>query len=102
MSLDVTLTMPELGPDVFSANITHNVRPLFRECGADVWEWEGRIAGECMDELLEALAKMIRDPTLERFDAPNGWGTREQSIPWLMHLALACSAFPRARLSVSR
>ncbi len=46
---------------------------------------------------------MKRYPKKARsFDAPNGWGTYKQFLPWVERLLEACKAYPESKIEVSR
>lgn len=121
MSLDVYLynapqdkPCPECGhvrseqEYVYSANITHNLGKMAMKAGlyGALWEPEqiGAVkAGDIIHVLTVGLAKLKADPAyFKTFDAPNGWGTYENFVPWVERYLEACKEYPEAEISVSR
>lgn len=103
MSLDVDL-IEVRRVSVHSQNITHNLttmadeaelyRPLWRpkECGVAV-------ARDLIGPLYRGIRQMERNPLYFRqFDAPNGWGTYDQFLPWLRELKQRCEDYPDAEV----
>lgn len=94
--------------EVYSANITHNLGPMAREAGIymEVWRPEEVSIAKAMDlvgPLERGIAAMKADP--ERFEArnaPNGWGTYKNFVPWLERYLNACREYPDADVRVSR
>jgi hypothetical protein len=107
MSLDVYLTAVRK-TEVFSANITHNLGRMADEAGIYecVWrpdEADIKHAGELIEPLRNGIALMESAPERFRaFDAPNGWGTYDQFVPWLKKYLHACEQNPDAAIGVSR
>jgi hypothetical protein len=86
-------------------NITHNVAEMWRQAGCyeALYESHGRIAGDFIDSLNEAVKAMRADP--EKFsvlDATNGWGTYSDAFPWLQSVRDAFERYPKAKIRVSR
>lgn len=107
MSFDVSL-LADLGAglvevdDIDGWNYTYNCSAMWRAAGFDLRGCDGKPAGECLPSLRTAIAAMEDDPA--RFDAmnpPNGWGSRETSLPCLRRLAEAFARMPRAIVSVT-
>ena len=107
MSLDVYLTkvMPT---QVFSANITHNLGKMAKEAGLYECLWRPdeinvKFAGQIIEPLTRGIDFLKSWPDLfKKFDAPNGWGTYEQFLPWVEEYLQACIDNPDAEISVSR
>ena len=109
MSLDISLEIEVTEyKDVFSSNITHNLTDMAKEAGIYMHVWRPDEIGLCFAEdivepLESAIKEMKKEP--ERFrkhDAPNGWGTYSQFLPWLVELLEACKENPKAKISTSR
>jgi len=117
MSIDITLyiTEPdqsddawwEENEDVFDCNITHNLCKMAKEAGIYTKLWHPEEEGitkaqEWINPLIMALADMRDRPDhFKKFDAPNGWGTYDDFVPWLQELLDACQAHPDAFIYVS-
>lgn len=107
MSLDISL-MKVMRTSVFGTNITHN---LTRMAGAAslysvLWRPEDngiKFAHQLIEPLRQSIKDMESRPDWYKvFDAPNGWGTYDQFLPWLKDLLKACEDFPDAEIEVSR
>jgi hypothetical protein len=93
---------------LFTQNITHNLTVMASEGGiyAVVWRPEEsgiKTATDLIEPLTKAIADMTADP--ERFkkhNAPNGWGTYDQFVPWLQTYLDACKEYPDALVHASR
>jgi hypothetical protein len=107
VSLDIWLraVVPTV---VHETNITHNLGPMAREAGIYQALWRPDENGitkayQLISPITDGLVLMRNEP--ERFrkhDAPNGWGTYDQFVPWLQNLLAACVANPNADIEVSR
>ena len=101
MSLDIYLKRVQT-TTVFDANITHNLNRMANEAGIyDVlWHPEERaVAGDMIPALEAAIDRMEADPDhFRQFDAPNGWGTYDDFLPWLKRLLEACREYPDAEV----
>jgi len=66
-------------PQLYSANITHNLGPMAREAGIYAALWRGKdvkTAADLAIVLHEGLTILRADPErFKRYDASNGWGT---------------------------
>lgn len=108
MSYDIYLTVDTGGPEPaylgdMDWNFTSNVSPMWREAGADLAEFDGKVAGECAPTLRQAITLMEADPDRFRaMDSPNGWGTYEHLMPRLRVLAEWFERHPKATVEVSR
>ena len=118
MSLDVLLTTPNRCPacgydladgmEVYSANITHNLNKMADEASIYKCLWRPDEIGitkaaQLIEPLRNGLQRMKADPAyFEKYDAPNGWGTYKQFIPWIEKYLAACEENPDADVSVSR
>lgn len=93
---------------LYSTNITHNLRQMAEEAGIykAVWYPEEvgiTKAGQIVELLKTGIGLMMSDP--ERFkkhNAPNGWGTYDNFLPWLQEYLIACQNYPDTDISVSR
>lgn len=106
MSLDVTLK--EKGEEVYWANITHNLNTMAEKAGIykELWrpdEIGATHAKDIIEPLKEGLQKMVSDPVyFEGFNSPNGWGTYENFLPWIVKYLKACQENPNALIEVDR
>lgn len=80
--------------DVHDQNITHNLHPMANQLGLEcLWnpEQEGiKCAGDLIKPLEAAVGELIeRRDHYSQWDAPNGWGTSYQFLPWLETLLRA-------------
>ena len=93
--------------EVFSANITHNLRAMAEAAGiVHLWEYynvEGEFtADKLVEQLSVGIKRMKANPDYyKQFNASNGWGTYDSFVPWLERLLLACITYPEAKVSVS-
>lgn len=113
MSLDIWLEqyLDFGGPDgpekqtVLDKNITHNMTGLWRHVG--VYDALYMSDGDTAEKHYPALAVGV-DHMLERpdecrgFDAPNGWGTYKDALPWLQEVCEAFRKYPKATIRVSK
>jgi len=70
-------------------NFTYNLSPMFREAGIydALYPGSGTRVGAVLDALEKGIADMGARPEHYRtFDAPNGWGTYDQTMPRLNEL----------------
>lgn len=98
-------SQPDLGSGLWSFNITHNLGPLWRWAGCyeALYESAGRPAAEIVPTMESALARLRAHPNVSKnFDAPNGWGTYAQALPWLEKVIAARKRHPRSVVRVSR
>lgn len=104
MSLD--LYLEEMGwHDVWGANITHNVSPMWREAGVydALYNSEGKACGDVLPILLAGHEKMCSDrEKYEALNPSNGWGSYEAAIEFLRKTIDACCQHPSARFRVSK
>lgn len=115
MSLDVWLVIDVdtggkevLEITLFEANITHNLTEMADKAGIYKACWRpeeiaARHAGDIIPILENGLANMkARKTYFEKFNAPNGWGTYKQFVPWVEKYLEACKRNPKATICVSR
>jgi len=94
--------------EVLDFNITHNLNRMAEEAGVyDVlWRPEEngvKLAVQLVKPLEAAIEMMMADPSrFQAHDAPNGWGTFEQFLPWLVKVLHACRAHPEAEVRAGR
>ena len=107
MSLDVTLTVGN-ATESYSGNFTHNAGAMAEAAGIYTAMWRPEEIGitharQLIEPLRAGIALMESDPPrFKKHDAPNGWGTYEQFLPFAKEYLAACEAEPNARVSVSR
>ena len=107
MSLDFYLEDAN-GVELFSANITHNLTRMASEAGIYKVLWrpdENGIttANQCIEPLRAGLLKLGKDPEFFReFNSPNGWGTYDHFLVFVVDVLLACCKHPKAKVVVSR
>lgn len=107
MSYDISLTADLGGPEPITVfndwNYTSNCGPMWRAAGADLAEYHGKPASECIPSLRMAIALMRRDPArFEAMNPPNGWGSYADLLPALDRLLAAFDSAPVAVVRVSR
>ena len=110
MSLDVHLytEIDQNRIELFDTNITHNLGGMASE--ADIytvlWRIENtgvKTAKDMIKPLMKGITAMKKDPErFRKFDAPNGWGTYDQFLPWLEELLSMCEKFPSAEVETCR
>lgn len=107
MSLDVYLEA--VRPcEVYWANITHNLGKMADAAGIYEACWRpeeigAKYARDIIHILESGLVKLRMKPLyFKQFDAPNGWGTYEDFVPWVRRYLAACRENPDAEIKVSR
>ena len=109
MSDDVTVTESVACPacghckgEVFEFSPTYNLRPMFHAAGFCLRDFNGMTGAEVAPVLTVAVASMEADPAKFRaLDAPNGWGTYDDIMPYLRRFRDAVSAHPAASVVVT-
>lgn len=107
MSLDVYLKVVQPCV-VYEANITHNLNKMAGEAGIYMHLWRPEElnitkAGELIEPLTKGVELMKSDPARFRaYNAPNGWGTYDQFVPWVEQYLQACIENPDADVEASR
>ncbi len=91
--------------EVYWVNMTSNVAPMWRlEMGPDaIRGLHGRLAGDCIDELVVGLAHMQNEqnrPHYEALNPSNGWGNYEGATQFVADLLAACRAHPNCVIRV--
>ena len=107
MSLDIWLTETITIEDatVVSKNITHNLNEMWQQLGIydALYNSEGKKAKDVLPVMREGLRLMIENPVhFKRFSAPNGWGTYEQALPWLVELVAEFEEHPNGVIGISK
>jgi hypothetical protein len=107
MSYDIALMMDTGGPEPVMVtdgwNYTSNCAPMWRKAGANLAEFHGRTAGDCLPELRKAIANLQSEPAkYEAMNPENGWGAYASLVPDLERLEAEFAANPLATVSVSR
>lgn len=104
MSLDICLKVVK-EVKVFDANFTHNVTSMWRKAGVydALYNSEGMTAFEVLPYLRGGLDDMRAKPDeYAALDAPNGWGTYNNALPWLERLVAAFEEMPNGIIGVSK
>jgi hypothetical protein len=111
MSLDISL-LPNKCPtcgrydyEVFSANYTHNVTPMWSKAGVyeALYESDGKRAGDYIDALRKGVEDMKNNlAEYHKLDSPNGWGTANTAVAFLQSVLTAFLEHPDCTISVSR
>lgn len=107
MSYDIWLTIDTGGAEPATVwdgwNCTSNVAPMWRLAGADLADFHGKPASECLPALRAAVVDMQDQPAKYLLLNPeNGWGSYETLIPALQDLVTAFADHPKATVVVSR
>jgi hypothetical protein len=107
MSYDIWLTIDTGGPEPVevgeSWNYTSNSGPAWRAAGADLADFDGKLAVDCARILDAAIETMRTEPArFKALDAPNGWGTYDTLVPALEKLRNTMRRHPKATVVVSR
>ena len=98
----------KLNETLYSANITHNLTRMADECGIYDCLWRPdengiSIAEQLIIPLTNGLELLLADPEkYKKFNATNGWGMYEHFVKFVAEYLEACSAFPLAKVEVSR
>lgn len=108
MSLDVYLEVN--GEEVYSSNITHNLGEMASAVSEffykALWrpeELNATYAQDIILELRKGICTLACAPThYKKFDAPNGWGTYEHFVPFVINYIEACEKYPHALVKTWR
>lgn len=107
MSYDIGLTIDTGGVEPATVyddwNYTSNCAAMWRAAGADLAEFHGKTAGECLPILDAAIEELADHPAKYKAMNPeNGWGSYDTLLPRLGELADAFRCHPKAIVVVSR
>lgn len=107
MSYDIWLEADLGGPEPIRVspgwNYTSNCAPMWRDAGADLAEFDGKLALECLPILRAAIAELKANrQKYESMDPENGWGSYESLVPSLTRLAEQFECAPNATVMVLR
>lgn len=108
MSYDVWLTIDTGGPKPAEiadcGNMTSNVAPVWRAVGADVADFHGKLAKDCIPYIRRALEHLTGNPrSFDQYVRGDGsGGTVESAIEYLERLLTDFRAHPLATVRVSR
>lgn len=107
MSYDIWLSIDTGGPEPAYVgkdwNYTSNCGPMWRAAGADLADFHGKTAGECLPILEKAIAELRANPAKYiAMNPANGWGSYDSLVPALGELADTFSRHPKATVEVSR
>lgn len=89
--------------DLYSANYTHNVTPMWGKAGVydALYNSQGQLAESIIDILKAGIDDMVSKPSeYEELNPSNGWGSYESALPWLVKFYNACKEHPKAKISV--
>lgn len=104
----IILETDEPGPNVYEANITHNLNKMAEKAGIYEHLWRPdelglKRASELVDPLTQGLERLRANPEqFKAFNPPNGWGTYEGLVKFVEEYLLACKKFPAAEVIVCR
>jgi hypothetical protein len=96
------------GPEVYWANITHNLGGMATAAGIYEALWRPEEVGiTTASQLLTPLATglawlKLHEAEARKHDAPNGWGLYEHFVPFVEKYLDACNKNPLATIRVSR
>lgn len=107
MSYDIWLEIDTGGPEPAAVggqwNYTSNCGPMWRAAGADLAEFHGKTAGDCLLALTAGITELRAHPAkYEAMNPPNGWGSYDSLIPALEELAGTFRSHPKATVKVYR
>lgn len=112
MSLDIWLEMPldTGGPEpvrvtLLDMNFTHNVTGMWSLIGVydALYMSNGDVAGKHIEALERGVKFMLDHPDeCRKHNAPNGWGTYEQALPWLQEVLDGFRKHPKATIRISK
>lgn len=94
--------------DIFSYNITHNLRSMAEEAGIykELWRPEEipiEKAGELIEPLKKGLILLKTNPDrFKKLNPENGWGTYEGLVKFVENYLEACIVWPDAKVRASR
>jgi hypothetical protein len=110
VSLDIYLSgQCDVGTDepikveLYEANITHNVTPMWRKAGVyeALYKSDGKMAKEVGDVIKRGVCLMELHPDeYKKLNPPNGWGSYEGALEFLFEFAMACDRYPKAIIRV--
>ena len=107
MSYDIDVVSEECPtcrctPERLEWNYTSNMSAVWRAAGADLAEFHGKFASECVPVLRAAIADIEENwARYTKMDPPNGWGSVETLLPALQHLLQNFEARPSGVVNVS-
>lgn len=87
--------------ELWSGNITGNLRSIARACGVEdvMWNRDGYVAGEAIGVLESGIEDLeIRQEKYDAMNPKNGWGSREGLADFLRKLLAACIDNPKAKI----
>lgn len=112
MSLDIWLTIEVdtggaalHGLQLYQANITHNIVPMWKEAGVygALYDSEGKRAGKIINVLEAGVTDMKENPDKYiALNPPNGWGSYSGALSWLKRLLAECKKHPKSRIEISK
>lgn len=108
MSYDVYLTADVGGnrpATVFTEDwyCISNLAPMWRAAGADLADFDGRLASTCIPKLETAVCEMIKNPDkYEAMNPENGWGDYEGCLDFLRSLLRGFREYPKATVRICR
>src|ERR1051326_392138 len=104
MSYSLWVEMDAGGSEPMTAgswNYTSNCALMWREAGADLAEFDGRKAKDCLTFVIDAVAELKANPKKYRaMDPPNGWGSYDSLLPAIVELGELFVQYPEATVRV--
>lgn len=94
--------------EVYSANITHNLNTMAEMAGIYYYLWRPdeigvTIAKQLIVPLALGLKELRSDPDkFKLYNPPNGWGTYDGLVKFVLDYLVACVEHPEATIYVSR
>ncbi len=105
MSLDIYFE--ETRPcNLYNINITHNLTDMASALNIYELLWHGHGVEKAVDliaPLTDAIHELHADPErYAQYESPNGWGTVDQFLDFLVELKSAAILYPEATVEQSR
>jgi len=84
-------------------NMTYNVSTMVKEaCGVTFSWFDGMTCKQALPILYFCWRNLRRNPShFRRFEAPNGWGTYEQFMPYMTRFYVMARLHPKGIIRVS-
>lgn len=95
-------------PDVYDANITHNLGAMAHEAGIYMHLWRPEEIGithaaQLIEPLAAGLALLQSEPTrFRKLNPENGWGNYDGLVSFVARYLDACRDYPDAEVLASR
>ena len=107
MSYSIWLEVDTGGPEPAQVgtdwNYTGNCARMWEAAGANLAEFDGKLADECLPVLQAAIDELRANPGYyTAMNPPNGWGSYDSLVPTLEALAATFALHPLAKVRVTR